>query len=187
MIKLAHTIDSNGFMLEPVIVASDTENTSEVIVTRCPDGFYKPRWNGTEWVDALADQQKLDNVKSIQIAQIRAGLNATLTGGFTSKTTGHKYVTTTNGQTNMECDLKRFDLDTTLTSVQFFTMDSDWLAHTHQQLISAFLDGGKWKDAQFSHNTDLKNQVNAILLANYATVQDAINAVKAITWSEATY
>lgn len=121
---------------------------------------------------------QLQQAKDKQKALIQIGLNATLAGGFTSKTTGHKYVTTTNGQSNMQGDLKRFELDSTLVNVQFFTMDAGWQAHTYDQLKGAFLDGGKWKDAQYVQQTTLNNQIDA------AGTPDA---VQTIVWSEATY
>lgn len=122
--------------------------------------------------------QQLSDAKTAQIEQLQVGLNQTLAGGFTSKTTGHGYVTTTNGQSNMEGDLKRFDLDSTLTSVQFYTTDAGWLSHTHQDLINAFLDGGKWKDAQYTQYSNLESQVNS---------QTTISGVQSITWTPATY
>lgn len=123
---------------------------------------------------------QLQYAKEAQKALIQDGLSATLNNGFTSKTTGHKYVTTTNGQSNMEGDLKRFELDSTLTSVQFFTMDASWQPHTYDQLKSAFLDGGLWKDAQYSQQTTLNNQIDD-------PTTDTVDKVKAIVWSEAAY
>lgn len=123
---------------------------------------------------------QLQHAKDAQKALIESGLNTTLAGGFTSKTTGHKYVTTTNGQSNMQGDLKRFELDSTLAIVQFFTVDQGWQPHTYDQLKGAFLDGGLWKDAQYVRQTELKNQID-----DPAT--DTVDKVQAINWSEATY
>lgn len=121
---------------------------------------------------------QLAQAKATQKAAVEAGLNATLAGGFKSTTKGHTYVTTTNGQTNMEGDLKRFELDSTLTSLMFFTMDAGWISHTQSELQSAFLDGGKWKDAQYSQAQTLTTDIS-----NATTVAD----VQAIVWQEATY
>lgn len=121
---------------------------------------------------------QLAQAKATQKAAIEAGLNATLAGGFTSKNTGHTYVTTTNGQTNMEGDLKRFELDSSLTSVQFFTMDAGWIAHTQSELRSAFLDGGLWKDCQYA-----QAQTLSINIENTTTV----SGVQAVVWTPANY
>ncbi len=122
--------------------------------------------------------QELAHAQKVQTVLINAGLNATLVGGFTSKSTGHTYVTTTNGQTNMEGDLKRFELDSSLTSVQFYTVDAGWIAHTQAQLQSAFLDGGNWKDAQYAQAQTLIGQVEP------ATT---VSAVQAVVWAPASY
>ena len=41
-------IDSNGFFVRDDFVDELTEFTIE---TPCPDGFYLPRWDGTQWVE----------------------------------------------------------------------------------------------------------------------------------------
>lgn len=58
--KIGHTIDSDGFYTGDVI--SDTGVTPDV-TDICPDGFYKPRWDGVHWVEALT-QQEIDAVKN---------------------------------------------------------------------------------------------------------------------------
>ena len=126
---------------------------------------------------------QLQSAISAQLASITSGLNATLVGGFTSKSTGHTYVTTTNGQTNMEGDLKRFELDSTLTSVEFYTLDAGWQPHTQAQLQSAFLDGGKWKDAQYAQARTLTQQIQTLASQSGTTVAQ----IQAIVWMPATY
>ena len=54
-------IDSNGFFVEDAFVEELTEFTIE---TPCPDGFYLPRWNGTQWVEGKTAEE---------IAAIKAG------------------------------------------------------------------------------------------------------------------
>lgn len=120
----------------------------------------------------------LVNAQKQKTTQLQTMLAQTLNGGFTSKTNGHSYVTTTNGQANMEGDLKRFELDSTLTSLQFYTINAGWTAHSHQDLINAFLDGGKWKDAQYTQLNTLIGQVDS------ATT---VNEVNAIQWTPSTY
>jgi hypothetical protein len=126
---------------------------------------------------------QIQQAAAVQIASVTSGLNATLVGGFTSKSTGHRYVTTTNGQTNMEGDLKRFELDSTLTSVEFYTLDASWVAHTHTDLQNAFLDGGKWKDAQYAQARTLTQQIQTLASQSGTTVAQ----IQAVVWSPATY
>jgi hypothetical protein len=126
---------------------------------------------------------QIQQAASKQVASITTGLNVTLTGGFASKSTGHTYVTTTNGQTNMEGDLKRFELDSTLTSVEFFTLDAGWQPHTQAQLQGAFLDGGKWKDAQYAQARTLIGQIQTLASQSGTTVAQ----IQAIVWVPASY
>ena len=54
-------IDSNGYFIEDAFVEELTEFTIE---TPCPDGFYLPKWNGTQWVEGKTAEE---------IAAIKAG------------------------------------------------------------------------------------------------------------------
>ena len=41
-------IDENGLFIEDAFVTELTEYTIE---TPCPGGFYRPKWDGTQWVE----------------------------------------------------------------------------------------------------------------------------------------
>jgi hypothetical protein len=173
----------SGYELLPAI--ADTDTTAQAAYQACeslqPQQYFvqngalvaNPDWPAIQLKSAIA----------AQLASITSGLNATLVGGFTSKSTGHRYVTTTNGQTNMEGDLKRFELDSTLTSVEFFTLDADWIAHMHVDLQNAFLDGGKWKDAQYAQARTLTQQIQTLASQSGTTVAQ----IQAVVWTPATY
>lgn len=90
------------------------------------------------------------------------GLQSTPNEGFTSKSTGHTYETSANGQANFIEALKLCKLNTSLVSVSFYTVDSGWVAHTRTQFQQAFVDGGTWKQAQYTQYTGLENQVNEV-------------------------
>ena len=47
-------IDGNGMFIEDAFVEELTEFTIE---TPCPSGFYQPKWNGTEWVEGLTQEE----------------------------------------------------------------------------------------------------------------------------------
>ena len=47
-------IDSNGFFVEDAFVDELTEFTIE---TPCPDGFYLPKWNGSQWVEGKTAEE----------------------------------------------------------------------------------------------------------------------------------
>jgi hypothetical protein len=53
-------IDENGFFVRDEFV---TEITSFTIQTPCPDGFYRPRWDGTKWVEGMT-QEEIDALKN---------------------------------------------------------------------------------------------------------------------------
>ena len=47
-------IDSNGYFIEDAFVDELTEFTIE---TPCPDGFYLPKWDGTQWVEGKTAEE----------------------------------------------------------------------------------------------------------------------------------
>ena len=53
-------IDENGMFIEDVFVEELNEFTIE---TPCPSGFYRPKWNGKEWVEGLT-QEQIDTIKT---------------------------------------------------------------------------------------------------------------------------
>jgi hypothetical protein len=55
--KQVFKIDDQGFYIEPVIVKDDEELEENLIETPIPEGFYRPRWNGNEWVEGLTNEE----------------------------------------------------------------------------------------------------------------------------------
>ena len=165
---------------ELLVAIADTDATAQAAYQACED--LQPQQyvvqNGALAANPDWPAIQLQSAITAQLASITSGLNATLVGGFTSKSTGHSYVTTTNGQTNMEGDLKRFELDSTLTSVEFYTLDAGWQPHTQAQLQSAFLDGGLWKDCQYAQARTLVQKIQSA-----TTITD----IQSIVWQEASY
>lgn len=47
-------IDQNGFFVEDAFVDELTEFTIEA---PCPDGFYLPKWDGTQWVEGKTAEE----------------------------------------------------------------------------------------------------------------------------------
>lgn len=56
--------DNNGYFIEDVILEVNEETPNDCIETLCPEGFYKPKWNGTEWVEGLT-QIEIDALNNI--------------------------------------------------------------------------------------------------------------------------
>lgn len=57
-------IDENGFFLEDVILEDEDNTPNNCIETKCPEGFYLPRWNGKEWIEGLT-QAEIDKIKNV--------------------------------------------------------------------------------------------------------------------------
>lgn len=52
--KFVRLIDESGMFIEDIFVEELTEFTIE---TPCPGGSYHPKWNGTEWVEGLTQEE----------------------------------------------------------------------------------------------------------------------------------
>ena len=59
--KYVRLIDSNGLFIGDDFVDTLTEFTIE---TPCTESFYKPKWNGTKWVEGLT-QTEIDAIKNV--------------------------------------------------------------------------------------------------------------------------
>lgn len=46
-------IDVQGYFIEDVLIENEGSVPSDCVDTVCQEGFYKPKWNGTEWVEGL--------------------------------------------------------------------------------------------------------------------------------------
>lgn len=174
---LAHAIDASGYMLEPIIVDDDATNTSTLIVTTCPDGFYKPQWNGIEWIDAqpLTAQQQLDAAKQMRLAYLAKCRDNAIFGTFTSSCTGTLYTYTADDRARLRYErcARKAATDTTYTGDSIYTHEAGFVTHTGPQLIQLCEDGAKHEKDQWTHyDTKVSDVQNA-------TTVDAVNAV---TW-----
>jgi hypothetical protein len=58
---IGHTIDERGYWTGDVLKGSLIDPD---IHERCPDGFYKPRWDGIKWVEGLT-QEEIDQLNNV--------------------------------------------------------------------------------------------------------------------------
>lgn len=67
-----YRIDRDGFFVEPVILKrqyDDGQNPlpyeipSDCVEASAPSGFYKPKWDGTEWIEG-ATQEYINQLKA---------------------------------------------------------------------------------------------------------------------------
>ena len=54
-------IDQNRYFLKDDFVEELTPTTIE---TPCTEGFYKPKWNGTEWIEGLTTDE-INAIKNV--------------------------------------------------------------------------------------------------------------------------
>ena len=55
-------ISTDGFYIEDVILNPIEEIPSDCIETYCPEGFYKPKWDGEKWIEGYTGEE----IKQIQ-------------------------------------------------------------------------------------------------------------------------
>ena len=65
-------IDENGMFVEDAFVEELTPCTIE---TPCPAGFYRPKWNGEEWVEG-ATQEYIDSLQVVEEPTLEERLQA---------------------------------------------------------------------------------------------------------------
>ena len=60
MLKQVYDVDSNGYIKD--IYIEDSDNTKYIKIDP-PNGLYRPKWNGIEWVEDMAqtDIDELNN------------------------------------------------------------------------------------------------------------------------------
>lgn len=138
--------------------------------------------NGT-LVKTVTDAQLLSEAVSAQISSLSSSMNATLAGGFTAKSTGHTYPSNMDSQNNMQAALLQFSLDSTKTAEMYMTIDEGMVSHTQQDLKNVFIEGGRWKNAQYAQFATLKAQVKQLATQAGTTVAQ----VQAVTWTAADY
>jgi hypothetical protein len=61
-------IDENGFFIKPDIVEESSALTKNQVQILCPNGFYKPKWNGEQWIEGLTNEE-IDAIKASVPAQ----------------------------------------------------------------------------------------------------------------------
>lgn len=75
--KLYRKIDNEGLFLEDVLLEEIPyiydEEFNKIYDTHyidipVPQGFYKPKWNGTEWIEGMAIEE-IEAIKNIPIEQ----------------------------------------------------------------------------------------------------------------------
>lgn len=56
-------IDKCGFYVEDVVLQDIDLAPYDCVDLHCPDGLYKPKWTGSEWVEGLS-KSEIEELKS---------------------------------------------------------------------------------------------------------------------------
>jgi len=70
VLKQVYSIEKNGFLKEIYVAEFDTlgnptgEIIKDIIIIDMPQGLYKPKWTGTEWIEGMPqiDIDALNNI-----------------------------------------------------------------------------------------------------------------------------
>lgn len=173
--KQVFRIDQYGFYIESVII-NDNESTPPDCVDVFPTyGLYKPKWNGTDWIEGETTDNILAALKESKLVELDEKCNQVIMGGFSSSALGeqHTYQSMILDEIWFNSTINRFSVDPNFTSVNYKTIDAGYLLHTKEQFIQAFVDGHTFGDSQIMKLNTLKDQVN-----NATTVED----LEKITW-----
>jgi hypothetical protein len=60
-LKKVIKIDTQGLFVEDVLIQDNEITPNDCIEVICPDGFYRTKWNGNQWVEGLT----IDVIKAI--------------------------------------------------------------------------------------------------------------------------
>lgn len=50
-------IDSKGYFIEDVLLDENETTPTDCVEVPCQQGFYKPKWDGTHWVEGLTQEE----------------------------------------------------------------------------------------------------------------------------------
>lgn len=85
--KQVFKIDNEGFYVEPVII--EDGELEGCISTPIPDGLFKAKWNGQEWLESMS-QEEIDAIRNKpsglseneRITELESVVNMLLLGGI---------------------------------------------------------------------------------------------------------
>jgi len=75
--KQIYKIDTNGYLVEVLIVQDNLELPTDCINTKPQDGLHKPKWNGTEWIEGDIKSVLILN-KSVKEQSIKSDLGTVI-------------------------------------------------------------------------------------------------------------
>lgn len=74
---LVYRIDENGYYVEPMEATDETTLTDDLVTIAPPNGLYRAKWTGTEWVEDMT-QKEIDELNKPTAEQEIASLKSEL-------------------------------------------------------------------------------------------------------------
>lgn len=121
----------------------------------------------------------LQRHKDLQIANLSDSCGETIVGGFTSSN-AHKYRLNSDDQINMMGYRNKIRDDSTITTIEWLTLDAGYLEHNVSDWITqVYEEGFNFKDTTLTKYKNLKLQVEGVTVVNadYVSTHDQIKAV----------
>lgn len=63
MEKQVYKVDMGGFFIEPIVIEDIAEMSSDCVAEQPPNGLYRAKWTGTEWVEDMT-QEEIDELNN---------------------------------------------------------------------------------------------------------------------------
>lgn len=74
--RVMSRIDRQGFFLEDVVPRGDQPLPEDAIESRPPEGFYAPKWTGSEWIEGTDATSLLASHKETKEQELRNAADA---------------------------------------------------------------------------------------------------------------
>lgn len=186
------TVDSNNFVIDAFSDAFRQPQSTDICVATNADRHYNPvirdslgnpicKWNGTQMVDRTQDiDYLLPIAKAKKIAELQQSMSDAIEQPFQSSALGsvrtYSYSSkSVNGmpsaQENFRGKMLQLYADSTITTVNWYTLENGFEPHTRDQFLQVERDGGIHQENAQMKYYPLEAQVNA------ATTVDAVNAI----------
>lgn len=135
MIVQANLLDSNGFIIEPVVVFVYDVLEVNVIKEVVPEGMYTPRWDyeSKTWVESVTLNELLAPLRELKVDQLNIECQEAITGGFEFE--GDLFQFNDKDQVNFNQQLSLILLDETLNSIIWKTENNGVKVFNRQQFI----------------------------------------------------
>lgn len=186
MKKQVYEIDVNGYLKEIHLAEFDgngnllEELAANIITIDPPQGLYRARWAGTEWVEDMPQAEILDSIKQAKIVELDIACTADIESGFTSSADGVVPATTIWGM-DLKTDQPNLNQQASDIGLGTATEPISWKPKgdvlpvnlTIAQFKALWNDGKATKWAKIGKFRNLSDAVKAAI---------TIDAVKAIVW-----